>query len=369
MSTLIVEVVVIDNIINHPNADRLDIAKVKGWECVVTKGTYNPGDKAIYIPIDSVLGEPTLGILFPPESKIKPHNGRIKTAKIRGAYSQGMLADLVTLSIPYETKVGTDLAKKLNITKYEPPAPKVGGHTFAPAAKKKECNPNFKKYTAIENIKNFNKMFADGEEVVITEKIHGSNFRAGYVPVITDTIWKKILKYFGRLPKYEFVYGSHNVQLKNSTLNDFEKAQTNLYSEAVSKYNIRDILKEGEVVYGEVYGDGVQDGYNYGCPKGEHKLIIFDLMVDGKYVNTNTLKDWCERHGLDMVPILYQGSYSVEIAKQLTQGPSVLCTAQKVREGIVIKPIEETVVPGIARKVLKFVSDEYLCLKGNTDFH
>ena len=54
---------------------------------------------------------------------------------------------------------------------------------------------------------------------------------------------------------------------------------SNVYIEAVNKYKIKEILTPGMVLYGEVYGDGIQKNYNYGCKDGEHKLVIFDVMI------------------------------------------------------------------------------------------
>ena len=68
MSTLKVEVTKIDAIERHPNADRLDLAVVKGWNCVVGRGSYRSGDLCVYIPIDSVLSEDLEKRLFPEDS-------------------------------------------------------------------------------------------------------------------------------------------------------------------------------------------------------------------------------------------------------------------------------------------------------------
>ena len=55
MSTLIVEVCEIIDVEEHPNADRLEIATVKGWKTIVPINSYNIGDKVVYFPIDSLL--------------------------------------------------------------------------------------------------------------------------------------------------------------------------------------------------------------------------------------------------------------------------------------------------------------------------
>src|SRR5574337_1686034 len=97
MSTLKVESVKIEQIHAHPNADRLEIAQIKGWQCIVQKDRYKAGDLAVYIPIDSVLPETVESKLFPPDSKVKLSGSRVKTIKLRGIISQGMLADFKTL--------------------------------------------------------------------------------------------------------------------------------------------------------------------------------------------------------------------------------------------------------------------------------
>ncbi|MFA5021377.1 MAG: RNA ligase family protein, partial [Patescibacteria group bacterium] len=209
--------------------------------------------------------------------------------------------------------------------------------------------------------------------VSITEKIHGTNFRCGWVPSVADTWWKKVKKFFGRLESHEFVYGSHNVQLTNKFIRTngyYEKLGVgNVYAKIVKQYQLQDKLKKGEVLYGEIYGDGIQKNYVYGCKQGEHKLVVFDLMVDGQYCSPAQMTGWCDMVDLTHVPILYWGPFSLEHAKKLTEGNSVLCPTQKVREGVVIKPAEETNHPHLGRKVLKLISDAYLLDKQNTDNH
>ena len=56
MSNVITKVVAIDDIKPHPNADRLDIAVIGGWQCVVPKGQYSAGDNIVYFtPNDTLL--------------------------------------------------------------------------------------------------------------------------------------------------------------------------------------------------------------------------------------------------------------------------------------------------------------------------
>src|SRR3990167_5044086 len=205
MSSLKVEIIQPDAILPHSNADRLEIAQVKGWQCVVPKGEITVGTWCVYFPIDSILPETIEAKLFGSEAKIKLSNHRIKTVKIRGVVSQGLLVNYRDLFNANDVFLGDDVTKILGVTKYEPP---VEIQFKGQQTRKKQGNPNFSKYTEIENYKNFPNLFQTGDSVWVLEKIHGTNFRAGWVKCEVNTWWKKVKKFFGLLPAYEFVYGS-----------------------------------------------------------------------------------------------------------------------------------------------------------------
>lgn len=358
MSTFKVEVVRIDEVTNHPNADRLDLLKIKDWQCVSSKGQFKVGDSAVYFPIDSLLPTEVETKIFGIDSKVRLNNSRVRTIKLRGAISQGLAVKPEVVGLPtHYYGLGDDVTDELGVTKYEPPV-KLNSASNPTAASKKKTNPNFRKYTGIENAKNYPSVFTEGEEVIVTEKIHGTNFRCGYVPNIVNTLWKKVLKFFKAFPEFEFVYGSHNVQLQSKMLYTgyYDK---NVYAETVIKYNLKDVLKPGEVVYGEVYGDGIQKDYTYGCKPGERKLVIFDVMVNGSYLDPIMGKKWVEARLLPYAPVLYTGPFNKEKILELRDGKSVLAPKQKVREGVVVKPISEQMC-FMGRKMLKFISDEYL---------
>jgi RNA ligase (TIGR02306 family) len=364
MSTLIVEVVTIDNIEKHPNADRLDLATVKGWQCVVQKDVYKVGDKVLYIPIDSMLPIKVEEKIFGPESKIKLTKSRVKTIKIRGAISQGLVVSLNTVGLNENLDVGTDVKDELEIKKYEPSAGKqrglMGGYKTP-----KVNNLNFKKYTDIENVKNYIKLFKEDEMVEITEKVHGTNFRAGYVKKEFNTIWSKMLRFFGLTSKYEFVYGSHNVQLQKSI--KIKDDSTNVYLEAVKRDRLPEILKPGEVVYGEIYGSSVQKNYMYDCKEGQRKTVYFDYMKDERYVSPQEARPFFILNRLPIVPIIYTGPFNLEVIKAKLKGNSVMVPSQKVIEGGVCRSLKEDSC-FMGRKILKFINDDYL-LKDNTEFH
>lgn len=133
---------VIVDAITPMNADRLECAHVGGWHCVVGKEEFKPGDLAVYFEIDSQLPdvEPFSSMEF-----LKSKNFKIKTQKIRGEYSQGLLMPVSafgwTIEKIWDAETGTEtiyvdnakdgelyclendsrfLTKKLNVTYAEP---------------------------------------------------------------------------------------------------------------------------------------------------------------------------------------------------------------------------------------------------------
>lgn len=369
MSELIVEVVKIKNIEKHPNADRLDLVTVKGWQCVSEKDSFKSNDKVVYLPIDAVLPPNIENKLFPPDSKVKLTKSRIKTIKLRGAISQGMIVSLQSLDLPENIKVGTDVKEKLGITKYEPPkrGTSLGGGGVSRVSKK-QINSNFRKYTDINHVKNYPEVMY-GMIVIITEKIHGTNFRAGYVKHSCLNLWKKFLKLCGFIPDYEFVFGSHNVQLQG-LLKKFKKTfyKKNIYLEMVEQYNLKEKLQSYEVIYAEIYGFGIQKNYNYGCKENEYKMVVVDVMINGQYLSKEDAIQFCEQRDLPFAPVLYKGVYSQEIIDKYVSGKSALTPKhQPVREGIVITTDKEQMTY-MGRGILKYLNPKYL-LKDQSEWH
>jgi RNA ligase (TIGR02306 family) len=370
MSTLKVEVVKVDDILPHPNADRLEIAVIKGWNCVVRKDAWYPGDLGIYFPIDSVLSPEVESAIFPSDSKIKLSNSRVRTIKLRGAISQGLLVPISDRQcfpekVRFESiREGMDLTQASGTTKYEPPESQQSQHAPGSSGKRKKSpNPWFHKYTDMENFKNYPNLFQVGEGIIVQEKIHGTNFRAGWVPYYPDTWWKKVLCWLGLTPEWEFVYGSHTVQLQNKFL-PVTYYGKNVYAEAVNNYLLKDLIPKGFVIYGEIYGVGIQKGYSYGMEIAQRQraLVAFDAKgPDGAYLNYDMARSLFVSMAIPRAPELYRGIYNgAHQLDFLRKGPSRL-GQQLHREGIVIRSWEEQVCY-LGRKMLKHKNDEFLAL-------
>ena len=164
MSTHSIEIVEITHIDVHPNADALAITHVDGWQCCIAKDQFKVGDKAVYIPPDYVckLSHPAFAFLKKDESKTFE---RIKVRRLRGQLSQGLL-----IPVPMELgdlPVGTNVIDQLGVERYEPPVPASSGGNFVTPPSL--YAPKFD----IESFQKFMILFATGEPVVISEKLHG----------------------------------------------------------------------------------------------------------------------------------------------------------------------------------------------------
>lgn len=373
MADLKVEVTTIGKISEHPNADRMEIVNVgsdHGWQTCVKKGIFSEGDKVIYFPVDCILPMDVEKIIFGEDAKVTLKNHRVKTIKLRGAISQGFVVPIEELGFESYIKVGVDVAEKLGVTKYEPPqkgSPQMQGQQ----TKKKFKNPFFKEYTSINHFKYYEKAMED-YWVVVTEKIHGTNFRAGQVPYNDFNLIRKIKKFFGKpfgLWQWEFAYGSHRVQLTDRSKDHKGFYDTNVYWKTVEQYNLKEIIDKGYVIYGEIYGFGIQKGYAYGCKEGETRLAVFDVMKDGKYLSHHQMVRFCQDRKLPMVPFMGKHKYDYETLNTLANSESSqLDVMTKPIEGIVVKPqIEENGYMG--RMIFKWISDEYYMMKNNTEYH
>jgi RNA ligase (TIGR02306 family) len=91
----------IKEILEHPNADRLEVAVVNGWKTVVKKDQFKVGDSVVYFEIDSWIPHDIAPFLTKPGHSPKEYLGvkgqRLKTQKIRGVISSGLILPLSIL--------------------------------------------------------------------------------------------------------------------------------------------------------------------------------------------------------------------------------------------------------------------------------
>ena len=334
MSTHSINIIAIDNIEPHPNADRLEIVRILGWQCCVGKGDFKVGNKAIYVPPDYnvLLSHPSFSFLKNKDNEGKTFE-RIRVRKFRKVLSQGLL-----IPVPNELRnlpVGTNVMEQMGIERWEPPIEMTSYAMF-------DCGPSalYAPMFDVENWQNFPEIFQDGETVIATEKLHGSSFRA--VIAVDKNGTEK------------FFVGTR----KNWVKDDGK----NWWCLCVKQHpEIESWCRQhpGTVLYGELVGYSVQF-LKYGTKPNELRLYAFAILRDGTWLDYDECVALLEGSGIPMVPLIYRGPFDKQKLLETSDGNSTL--ADHMREGIVIIPEHERhndELPN-GRVALKMVSPTYL---------
>lgn len=341
-------------------ADNIELAIVSGWHAITKKGQYNIGDQVIIATTDAVIP-----LAISDEMGVTGYlrkGQRVRTVKLRGVYSECLIMSMDLLLFRDEVKDGDDMMETLGITKYEPPVKmvemSVGGRKF-----KYHQNPNFHIYYKFPNLKNAPEMFNEEDIVTITRKLHGTNARYGIVRKKNLSLWDRVRKFFGnKWIDYEYVYGSHNVEKGSDsqgfystdvwrTIADDYEIKSKLWK-FVKTFNEPELLGDGLIIYGEIYGHGIQKNYDYGL--GDIKFAGFDVELNGKYLPYHDEKNIFESLELPRVEVLYMGPWTKEeqdkhVFNNMIKGTKV------PHEGVVVKS-----VTGERTKVGKVINPDYL---------
>lgn len=361
------------------NADKIELAFIQGWQVVVKRDEFKIGDLVCYIEIDSRVDKNNEYFSF-----LESRNYKVKSIKIRGCLSQGLIVPLSILPNG-NYNIGDDVTDILKITKieedYKPP---VQDNMAKLKSKKNKLlkNPIIKFMMKFEWFRKlmFKLFIVDGSKkrgfpswVVksdeircqnmpwilehkipfeVSEKLDGSSF--------TGTL-KKINK-----NKFDFIVCSRNIVVGGSTLSKNKKPKlfydTNIYMEMAEKYNIAKVLKSliGDndyiTIQGEIIGETIQ-GNKYNL-KGRD-LYVFNLITEkeGK-INSYEARDILNRYDVKFVPLIcndYVLPDTIDELMEFSTGESIL--HDTLREGYVFRTADN-------QYSFKCVSNEFL-LKHN----
>lgn len=356
-----VEVFKIKEVERVEGLDNLGLVRFYDYQALVPLADFKAGDLATYIPPDFIVPD------APEYAFLQGHN-RIKAKRLRKVWSQGLV-----VTAPRGSKVGDDVTELMGITKYVPKRNKQDSANFGNHKGKKwfkyssfiEGPPISGPYYDIESWFRYGDIFKEGEMVLVTEKIHGTNARftwqEGKLWVASRSGYrrnhKEKLSLFDKF-KLVWSYGWKGLRKwEPEHLIYWEAVEQNPWIIELCRLN------PGVVFYGEIFGD-VQD-LTYGAKSGEYFIRLFDAFKEGKFLDDNYLVSYVQKldshDSLDLVvPTIYYGPYSKDTIQECISGPSRLENANHLREGIVIKPLTERWDPHFGRVILKAVSPEYL---------
>lgn len=383
MSTLEVKIVKVE-ILPHDNAEKLELCRIGGeggYICVVGKGQFKTGDLAIYVPSDSVIPDRMVAKISE-TSKIKLDN-RIRAVKIRGIFSEGLCLKPSEwlLGDPKFQKEGDDVTLLLGITKYEPPPPSShGGIKSGKGINFNYVNPNFPEYWCVEHLKKYPKALTESDQVAATIKFHGTNFRAGIVRRPKPKgLWEKIVRALFDRSEFEYLVGSHEKIKKLSTnAIKYGAREIDTYWRAADKYKLEEVTKRiaeiwskdptEVIIYAEIIGYKIQTGYDYGIKEGDLEIRVFDIMVNKKYQDWDTVVHLCKSFNLPTVQEVYRGPYYQNI-REHARAVDEYNGKKYVREGIVIRPLQEKKDLHCGRVIFKFLNEAYVLDKKNSEYH
>jgi RNA ligase (TIGR02306 family) len=337
-------------------ADRIQKATVEGlpFTFVIGKDTFKVGDSVLYFPIDSII-PPSLAEKLGVSGKLAgSHKDRIKTVKLKGVYSQGLVGSFKLLEPFLLEKWGTDWAEKaielnpseitewLGVKKYEPPALLEKGANLKPL-------PAGLSMYDIEGIDRNQAVFAllKSQQVYVSEKVEGSNFSVTYTGE----------KFFVNQRRFtiEPLEGTEHTWWKVAR----EQGLMDVAKELQEKYN------KTITIYGEMAGPGIQ-GNLYRLQS--HKVFVFDIKLDSEYMDASEFLEVVGNYKLSTAPSL--GVYANideflngKTVIEASHGESKLY--KTLREGIVIKPMKEQEVEGFGRLILKQRDPIYLAGNDN----
>jgi len=362
----------------HYGADNLEIAKVGGFSSVVLKGQFKTGDYAVYIPEDSVLPGWLLDKMSLKGKLAGKDKNRVKPVRLRGEISQGLIYPTTSIDgqIGIETygaaisgiQLGDDVARLLEIEKYEPPIP---------VALAGEVTNLGWKYTVnfdVENIKSQPDLFKQGDMVYVTEKLHGTCVQYGLIPDSMLLEGNDELQYVqgGYVFAASKGLGGKGLVFKNN-----DKNTKNLYMRILHEHNIEEklvklrnamnIFNEPVYIIGEIFGKGVQD-LHYGREKPDFR--VFDIAIGSRpqqFVSSLDAIHLCRMIGLEYVPILYTGVYHEGLKDIYVEGKKDSLSDSHVREGVVIR--ESKTREGLERRMVKMINSDYLFRKGATEYN
>ena len=355
MSTFSVPVFHLENVIPHPNADRLELAVVSGFRVVVAKGQFAPNDLVAYLPEGSVLPEALIEELNLTGHLAGSKKNRIKAVKLRGELSQGVL-----MHAHKNWSDGDEVSQVLGVEKYIPPIPvALAGEVYV-------LEDHEVISFDIENIKKYPHVLKDGEMVSMTEKLHGTFTMVGAVP-------QHLARFESAHKEGRMFCSSKGLMHQRLGLKCNETNANNAYFRALDACNaweMVDVLSTRfnapVLMLGETFGAGIQDlHYNAKTPT----FRAFALFVGGVPQDDEILETLLEEFGVLRVPVLYKGPFSSTMMEEWTTGYETLSGKNThIREGVIVTPLVEREDPSVGRVVLKSVSEKYLLRKNATEY-
>lgn len=308
----------IDQIKPIPNADNIVLVTLvdMDWQMIAKKEEFKPGDLCVFFEIDSIL-PPVEWAAF-----MEPRGYRVKTLKLRGVISQGLVLPLNILPSDYTPALEEDVSELLGVTKYDPQTRNFTG-TRNQGRQKGTFHPLIAKTdeTRIQTYKRQLSAFKEAGPFVATIKLDGSS--ATFVREADGT-----LRGFSR---------------------NFERdlSEPSDYATIATRYDLANKLPPGHVVQGELVGPGWQGNK---LKLDELDFFVFNVLRlpeagFATLVDHDEGRQAAQSWGLKVVPEAFRvdnpEEFDYSTANFLTLAEGKYANTNNHREGIVCRPLKQ----------------------------
>ena len=324
-------------------ADRIELAHVLGWQCVVNKGQFREMDLAVYFEVDSFLPvAPEFEFLRASsyrKTDVMGEGFRLRTMKFRGQISQGLLLPINAFpAIPADAELGADVTEILGVKKWEIEERITTGGTMIGTLPYDIPHTD---ETRVQAEPELIQAFA-GLEYYISTKMDGSSHSVG-------------------IDENGFHVTGHNYEYKDDGNSPFYELVKSKGLQAKMEAFAADNNLNTFTIQGELCAPGIQ--------KNRLKLTkpawyVFTIRENGKRVGLEQMFEICEKLQLESVPIEETGT------DLQTKYPTVEALLERAdgnypnggkKEGIVIRPTEPVYCELISAALsMKVVSNKYL---------
>ncbi|MCR5112078.1 MAG: 2'-5' RNA ligase [Ruminococcus sp.] len=329
-------------------ADRIELAYVLGWQCVVNKGQFKPMDLAVYFEIDSFLPiRPEYEFMRASSYKntdIMGEGFRLTTQKFRGQVSQGLLLPVSKFpEIPADIGLGADVSEILGVRKWEIEERATSGGTII--GNLPICIPHTDE-TRVQAEPELIKEFA-GLEYYISTKMDGSSHSIG-------------------IDQDGFHVTGHNYEYKDDGNSDFYKLVNERgYKEKLEGFKAKEGI-DTITVQGELCAPGIQQNR---LKLKKPEWYVFTVIENGKRVGLERMLEICRELEFTTVPI---EEVDTDLPAKYPTVEALLARADGSypnggkKEGIVIRPTSPVYSTTIGAELsMKVVSNKYLLKNGD----
>ena len=324
----------IESIRDIPDADAIVCARVRGWDVVVRRGDLLAGDECVYFEVDSFIPTSDVRFDFLASRGISVDEAGttgyvLKTARLRGQYSQGLALPLS--EFPEESTDG-DLTEALNIVKWDPPMP------TEMAGVARGGFPSWFPKTAEHRVQNNADVLGTPGDWVATEKVDGTSM----------SVWT--------------TENDEGVAQRGWDLEDTDNRYWNMARQLNLHATLR-ALGETAVVQGELFGPGILGKNPLGVK--EVRFLAFTLYIDGEEI---AREFWPAALLAIAVPI-FDLPFPATIDEAVAQADGIrsLISPDRLAEGIVWRNLTSATanVDGrIVRASVKVISNKFLLKNG-----